>query len=200
MSTQLSPFFKNVVKQILGMVEKKISSRNIDFFLDKLYFQKFFSEIITYQDDFLTKLAMKIIDSSNIKNFLRIKLWNRKDEKELLEDFIIEAGYVKKDKIMAFAGEPPDSLLDVVKGTEYTPIVQKALEEWKNKGSLFTLNKSLEKNIFAFTHRGFYITFGREPLINYILLKRWEIKNLRSILRAKKANFFSGQMMDEIVG
>ena len=190
----LSPFFREIVQEGMDMIEKGTSARAIDLFLDRRYLQKFVAEMVTYQDDFLTDLAYMIVDSLNVKSALRIKLWSREDEKKLLEDSIIDGGTIEKDMITARAGEPPDSLLEIVRGTEYVRILQKALEEWGEKGSLFTLDASLEEGILSFTSRGLYITFGREPLVNYVLLKKSEVTKLRSILRAKKAHFSHSQI------
>jgi len=182
---------KDIINQIMDTIEKGISAKEIDVFLDKVYFQKFSLELEKYKDDFLIELGKKIIDSLNIKNFLRVKLWKREDEKKLLEDFIIDGGNIEKEIMIQLAGEPLDSLVGAIKRTEYVPVFQKALEEWKQSRSLFSLDKSLEEIVLAFTHKGFYITFGREPLVNYILLKKKEIRDLRFILRAKKAGISS---------
>ncbi|MCD6318833.1 V-type ATPase subunit, partial [Candidatus Aerophobetes bacterium] len=63
--------------------------------------------------------------------------------------------------------------------------LQKALEEWKDKQNLSVLDNFFDKSILKYTKVGLYITFGREPLINYIFLKKNELKKLRKILRGK---------------
>jgi len=184
----LPSFLKDKFKEIIQRIERGVSPLDIDLFFDKVYLQRFSSEIKKYTDNFLEKIANILIDSLNIKNFLRIKLWKKENEERLFDEVIVEGGEVGKNTIMKVVGEPLDSLQEVVKGTRYSEACQRALEEWEKKHSLFTLDRSLEEIILAFTHRGFYVTFGREPLINYIFLKKAEIKNLRGILRAKKAN------------
>lgn len=191
--SSLPPFFKEVIHQVMSRTEKESVPRNVDIFLDKMYFSKFLFELSGYRDDFLKELAEKIVDSFNIKNFFRIKLWERDDEKKLLDQLIIEGGSVDKSRIAALAGESLESLVSVFSSI-YRPAIQKAIEEWKKNKTLFTLDRALEEIILNFTSQGFYITFGREPLINYILLKKSEIKTLRSILRAKKANLTAEQM------
>lgn len=183
----LSPFLKEVFRQLMGMIEKGISARDIDLFLDGIYLQVFSSGMTRYKDDFLKGVRSILIDNLNIKNLFRIKLWEREDEGEILEEAIVEGGRIRKDIIRATEGQPVDSLPELLKGSEYAEIVRRALEEWREKRSLFTLDEALEENTLAFTYRGFYTTFGREALVNYVLLKKSEIRNLRGILRAKKA-------------
>jgi len=181
-------FFKELIQEVLNMMEKGKSSREMDIFLDKKYFLRFFFCLSQYKDSFLIELAKKTIDSYNIETFLRIKFWNREDEKRLLEESLVEGGNISRDRLVILVEEPVESLLDVLRGSEYRPFLQKILEEWKEKHTLFKLEEMIKNILLNFTYRGFYITFGREPLINYILLKKQEIKTLRSILRAKKAN------------
>lgn len=193
----LSPFFKRLIQEVLGMIEKGESGRKIDIFLDREYFLQFSFCLSQYEDKFLKELARRIIDSYNIETFLRIKFWNREDEKKLLEEYLIEGGSISKDRLAALAEEPVESLLNALGESEYKFLFQRILEEWKEKQTLFKLEELIKNILLNFTYRGFYVTFGREPLINYILLKKWEIKTLRSILRAKKADL-SWEAMEKI--
>ncbi|MBE0477806.1 V-type ATPase subunit [Candidatus Aerophobetes bacterium] len=192
----LPPFLKEIISEVMDMMEREITAREIALFLDRVYFQKLLSDTAKLKDYFLKELTGIIVDSVNIKSLLRIKLWGRDREQEykLLEASIIDGGKIKKDTISKFAGESLDSLLELAKGTMYQRIFQRALEEWKERHSLFSLDRLLEDTLFSFTYKGFYITFGREPLVNYIMLKKSEIKKLRSILRSKKANFSEAQI------
>lgn len=191
--SSLPSFFKEVISHAMQMIEKGAVSREIDFFLDRMYFSKFSSGLSEYGDDFLEELAKKLIDNFNVKSFLRIKLWKREDEKKIFSQVILDGGTFEKEKIVALAGEPLDSSISFFGGI-YRPILQKALEEWRVNKALFTLDKALGKVILDFTSRGFYMTFGREPLVNYILIRKLEITTLRSILRAKKANLTLEEM------
>ena len=190
----LPSFLKDVIKQTMVLIEKGVSAREIEIFLDRVYIERFHLGLISYNDDFLVELGKRIIDSLNIKNFLRIKLWKREDEGKLLEEIIIDGGSIAKKLMVKLAGEPVDSLVSAIKGSEYALFIQKALEEWQADRTLFTLDRALERIILNFTYQGFYITFGREPLVNYIFLKKSEIDTLRSILRAKRIGLSIEQM------
>jgi len=179
-------YFKDLIQQAKKILEKEFSAREIDFFFDRKYFSQFVAGLSKFKDDFLEELAKKLVDEYNIKTFLRIKFREREDEREILEKSLVEGGSVEKDKIVACAGQPVESLLDHLQGGELKTVVQKAIEEWKDKQVLFLFDKSMEEIILRFTSRGFYVTFGREPVINYIFLKKREIKVLRFILQAKK--------------
>ncbi|MCD6406789.1 V-type ATPase subunit [Candidatus Aerophobetes bacterium] len=195
----LPSFLKDILEEALSLAERGLSSRELDLFLDKLYFIRFYSELERYGDSFLKKLGEIMADVLNIKNFIRIKLWRREREEErrILEEVIIDKGSLEKKVIVEFAGESLETFLGILKGTDYISLFQKALGEWKEKNSLFTLDSLAQELILNFTRIGFYVTFGREPLINYIMHKKVEIKKIRSILRAKKL-FLSPSQMGEI--
>ena len=82
---------------------------------------------------------------------------------------------------------PPESLVEEIRNSGYKEAVKEALQEWTENKSLFKLEDFSKEYILNWTKKGFYITFGREPLINYIFLKQWEIRNLQSILRRKSS-------------
>jgi len=63
------------------------------------------------------------------------------------------------------------ALVDEFKNANYSEAVKEALEEWEKEGSLFILDKFFNECILKHTYCGFYITFAREPLVNYIFLK-----------------------------
>jgi len=183
----LSEFFKELMREVHVLVKKKSSSREIDIFLDKRYYQYLFNLLTSFDDTFLRELVEKIIDIYNIETCLRIKLWNREDAREIITQSVVEGGGISTVELTSIAEGPVESLLDCLKGTGYAAFLQKILEEWKEEGSLFKIEDMKKNVLLDFTHRGFYVTYGREPLINYIWQKKWEINNLRAILRAKKA-------------
>jgi V/A-type H+-transporting ATPase subunit C len=152
------------------------------------------SRLAKYSDPFLKELIRRQIDFFNITAFLRVKFWGREDEKEFLGRILIDGGMVEKKRLLGSISQPASSLREVLHATDYSEAIEKALKEWENKYSLFSLDKFFDRYILDYTKRGFYITFGREPLVNYIFLKKQEIKSLRGILRGK----FAGLPQDKM--
>ncbi len=182
----LSLNFKNLLKRVLPLVEGNPRPQFIDILLDKELFQRIFRGLGKFKDYFLTELMQRLIDSFNIKTFLRIKFWGEKEE-EFYEEVLLEGGGIPNSQFLKLSRQPVEALIDKLHNADYKEAVKEALEEWEEKKSLFTLDHFFEEYLLNWTKKGFYITFGREPLINYIFLKEREIRILRSILRRKLA-------------
>ena len=136
-----------------------------------------------YPDPFLARLIELQIDSFNIKAFFRLKLfWG---EKASPEQVFAEGGIISKQQLLWMISQPLETLEEELRSTDYGEAIRLALEEQKKENSLFSLHKFFDEYILQHTYCGFYITLGREPLVNYIFLKKQEIKYLRGILRSK---------------
>ena len=181
--TQLPSHFRTLLEKTFPFVENNPYPQFLDSFLDREFFQWLWLKTQKYSDSFLTHLIQLQIDSFNIKALLRIKSW--KKEKELLEEVLVEGGLIDKRRLLQLAYQEVQALIDEFKTTNYSEAVKEALEEWEKEESLFGLDKFFNECILKHTYCGFYITFAREPLVNYIFLKKREIKRLRIILRSK---------------
>jgi V/A-type H+-transporting ATPase subunit C len=183
--SHLLPEFKTVIQEAIVLMETHPHPQVLDSFIDRHLFEWLRMRIEEYHDFFLTHLIELQIDSFNIQSFLRIKLWEEANEKELLERVLVEKGTVEKKELVQLASQPKEALGDRLDKTDYGEPVKKALEELEREESLFGLGRFFDSYILEYTGRGYYITFGKEPLVNYILLKKKEIKTLRQILREK---------------
>jgi len=192
--SDLSPDLKILLHEGFSIIRENPHPQAIDTFLDKWFFKWMSSRLAKYSDPFLKELVRRQIDFFNIAAFLRVKFWGREDEKEFLGRILIDGGMVEKKRLLGLIGQQASSLRELLQATDYREAIEEALKEWENDYSLFSLDKFFDKYILGYTKRGFYITFGREPLINYIFLKKQEIKTLRGILRGKFAGLSRDKM------
>jgi len=183
--SHLLPELGTLIQEAVVLTEAHPHPQVLDSFIDRHLFEWLRTRIEEYHDFFLTHLIELQIDSFNIQSFLRIKLWEEVNEKELLERVLVEKGTVEKKELVQLASQPKEALGDRLDKTDYGEPVKKALEELEKEESLFGLERFFDSYILEYTRRGHYITFGKEPLVNYILLKKQEIKLLRQILREK---------------
>jgi len=183
--SHLLPELGTLIQEAVVLTEAHPHPQVLDSFIDRHLFEWLRTRIEEYHDFFLTHLIELQIDSFNIQSFLRIKLWEETNEKELLERVLVEKGTVEKKELVQLASQPKEALGDRLDKTDYGEPVKKALEELEKEESLFGLERFFDSYILEYTRRGHYITFGKEPLVNYILLKKQEIKLLRQILREK---------------
>jgi vacuolar-type H+-ATPase subunit C/Vma6 len=194
----LSSEVANLLKEIFPLVEQNSHPQFLDNLLNKRFFQWLLSKVEEYSDTFLRKLIQLQIDSFNIRTFFRIQFVRK--EKELLKDFLMEGGGLDKDYLLKLANQLKESQAPELPGKEFREVVAAAFEEWDKERSLFGLDKFLDELILKHTRCGFYITFGREPLINYIFLKKQELKRLRVILWEKLARVPIERVAEQIIG
>ena len=181
--TGLTSEVKNLLQEIFSLMENSHSLRFIDDFLNKQFFQWLVLKMKKYADPFLARLIQLQIDSFNIKAFFRLKLfWG---ETAPPEEVFAEGGIISKQQLLGMISEPLETLEEELRNTDYGEAIRLALEEQKKENSLFSLHKFFDEYVLEHTYCGFYITLGREPLINYIFLRKQEIKHLRAILCSK---------------
>jgi V/A-type H+-transporting ATPase subunit C len=181
--TGLTSEVKNLLQEIFSLMENSHSLRFIDDFLNKQFFQWLVLKMKKYADPFLARLIQLQIDSFNIKAFFRLKLfWG---ETAPPEEVFAEGGIISKQQLLWMISEPLETLQEELRNTDYGEAIRLALEEQKKENSLFSLHKFFDEYVLEHTYCGFYITLGREPLINYIFLRKQEIKHLRAILCSK---------------
>lgn len=195
--TQLTPELRTLLEEVFSLMENNQSPHFLDSFLDTQFFQWVVSKVRVYSDSFLTRLVQFQIDSFNIKAFFRIKYGEK--EKSFREGVFKRGGTIDGKRLFQIASEPLKTLSEELRNTDYGEAVKEALEEKEKKNSLFSLDRFFDKYILEYTYCGFYITFGREPLVNYIFLKKQEIKRLRIILRAKLAGIDLEELWKQLV-
>jgi len=192
--SDLSPDLKSIVQESFSSIAKSPHPQIIDSLLDKKLFKYLVLKLAKYSDPFLEELIRRQIDYFNITAFLRVKFWGMEDTRGFLEKILMDEGTVDKKKLLELANQPANSLREMLQATDYGKAIDEALREWENEHSFFSLDRFFEEYILSYTKRGFYVTFGREPLVNYIFLKKREIKVLRGILRGKLARLSEDKM------
>jgi len=180
---QLPSEIKILLEETFSLMENNRSPRFLDNFLSRQLFRWLVLKIRRYSDLFLSHLIQLQIDSFNIKTLFRIKFWQEKESS--LREVFMEGGTVERERLFQIVSQPLEALDEEFRSTDYGEAVKKTLEEWGKEKSLFSLDKFFDEYILKHTYCGFYITLGREPLINYIFLKKQEIKRLRMILGSK---------------
>ncbi len=174
---------RDILEKIFSLMDNSCSLRFIDDFLNRQFFQWLVLEIKKYPDPFLARLIQLQIDSFNIKAFFRLKLfWG---ETAPPEEVFAEGGTISKQQLLWMISNPLETLEEELRNTDYGEAIRLALEEQKKENSLFSLHKFFDEYILEHTYCGFYITLGREPLVNYIFLRKQETKHLRAIMGSK---------------
>ncbi|MBU4484645.1 V-type ATPase subunit, partial [bacterium] len=141
---------------------------------------------------FIAKFFRIYIDISNIRTFLRVKLFSR-DRAFLLEG-IVDGGNIDRDFYIGLYAEQIETFLNNLTNTNYEKLVNDGLYELPANKSLALFEKAIDEYIIDWFRPTKYMAFGMEPLIAYLFYKQIEVKNLRHVVLSKIA----GLNADEI--
>ncbi len=155
---------------------------SIDYRIDKA--------LINYQSEqasgysFLENLLLLKIDYTNLLVFLRLKLAGNEWE-EVLER-VFPNGSVDLDKFRVWWDLSPDAWVNEIAGVGIYSSLSDGLREVTESFILLErLMKDAELEFLLSTRR---LTFGYEPLVGYVLIKREERRNIRRVLAGLRYN------------
>ncbi|KXB02176.1 hypothetical protein AKJ44_01230 [candidate division MSBL1 archaeon SCGC-AAA261F17] len=155
--------------------------------LDGFYYSNLWENIRTKkaQRSILEKMIGIELDAINIKLILRLK---KEDvHPGTIAEFTVPSHLLSNEQIERMTtAEDVQSAAEVTSDTPYGPVVQGALQQFEETGSLFALEKALDEEILKMSREISLVQpFTIAPVINYLRLKETEVRNLRTIIRLK---------------
>lgn len=171
--------------------------------MDKYILRNLLRTSATPEDDNTSLLHNYIgtmVDVANIKIILRAKVDNLKFED--IEAYMISDGYqVREWKLKELMeAEDVEGVISGLEGTDYAPLLSEAMSEYKETGSMASLESSLDgyvtKTAKTISRKN---QFGIGPMIGFLSSKEIEIKNLKIIARGKREGEISPSMIKEML-
>lgn len=175
--------FREMTEEGLLFLKQERTPLEIDLWLDRKMWALLGERMRDYKDPFLDGLIQLLLDLYHLNLVVRVTLRREETLKEFFERGVVEGGGVEKEKWLHILSRGLESLSEFLKGTDYYEFVEEELTNWK-KEDLSSLEDFQRKKILSFTYRGFYVSSGREVLINYIFLKKFEIERIRKGVRS----------------
>jgi V/A-type H+-transporting ATPase subunit C len=143
-----------------------------------------------YPSEFLEDYLMQLIDSHNIKTFLRLYLL--KEPQEKLKNFLICEGFIKKDTFLELYDKDLLVFLNRLEYIrkhsrifDYASILREPIQKLQQENSFVALEKTINDFLIQVLKPAKYLSFGPEPLLAYYLAKVNEINLIRMIILAK---------------
>ncbi|MGI6086017.1 MAG: V-type ATP synthase subunit C [Acetivibrionales bacterium] len=156
----------------------------IDFILDNACYAEMMDDAVNSQDPALIKLVNMLIDTANIRIFIRSKLLNK------AEDFIrkawIKSGSFNEEMFEEILSLGLDKLFDVLKDIGYEKLVTRLIKVVNNENGISEIEKILDDFITLYLKESKFVVMGIEPVIGYLFFKETEIKNARLIITGVK--------------
>lgn len=171
-------------KDALKKFRQTNNPKDIDITLDKAYYEKLLIDAKEIDLEELTKYTKERIDLINIKTLLRIKAQG--NEASDLSEALIDGGYIQPERLVELAPADINHIVVKLSNENINKYLVRALDDEKSLDqNLLDLEKAIDDHQMDYSRLAKSMTYGPEVLMNYIISKETEIKNLRIILVSK---------------
>ena len=158
--------------------------QDIDISLDKSYYEKLLLDAKALELDTLIDFTRETIDLINLKSLLRVK--SQGEDMETLGEILIEGGFIEPIKFKEYFSYEINQLIGSLSNAKIGNYVKDSLNDDLNlDDNILALEKAIDSHMTDYTRDSKMITFGPEVLMNYVISKETEIKNLRILLVSK---------------
>lgn len=158
--------------------------QDIDISLDKSYYEKLLLDAKALDLDTLIDFTRETIDLINLKSLLRVK--SQGEDMETLEKTLIEGGFIEPIKFKEYFSYEINQLIGSLSNAKVGGYVKDSLKDDLDlDDNILALEKAIDSHMTDYTRDSKMITFGPEVLMNYVISKETEIKNLRILLVSK---------------
>ena len=170
----------------LSYLKEKNSLAMIENSLDRFYYDNLieFSKLLPQQGALFRKFLVMEVEILNILTLLRLK----KSKIGNAGDFIIAARGLISPKIAKMPElDDFDALIKALEETHFKKAIDKGIEDFRNTGSLITLETELYKYLLKQSS----LLLHQHPLsvdiiLGFMLAKDIEIRNLRILIKGKQ--------------
>lgn len=183
-STNPNDKYLEYAKEALALFNETKNPKDLDITLDKAYYTRLIEDANEIGLDQLTRFTKERIDLINLKTMLRIK--SKDADLEELHSALIDGGYIEKERFDEIFPQEIDQIVVSLSNENINKYVVNAMDGDKTMDqNLLDLEKSIDDHQMDYSRLAKQMTYGPEVLMNYIISKEAEIKNLRIILVSK---------------
>ncbi|NLY43769.1 MAG: V-type ATP synthase subunit C [Clostridiaceae bacterium] len=174
---------KKAVEESIDTFNRTGDPQVIDLIMDKACFQHMKEMAVHSNVKFAKDLVEIMIDTINIKTYLRVKRMNK--SWDFLDKALIPGGRIDAKIFIGKLEGPLESIVDELRYTPYGALLEEGIESYKKTGTLIYFEKLCDDFVMDFVKKAKYIALGIEPLIGYLMAKENEIKIARIIMVGK---------------
>lgn len=176
--------YLDYAQKALSYYEETKNPQDIDISLDKSYYEKLLLDAKALDLDTLIDFTRETIDLINLKSLLRVK--SQGEDMETLEKTLIEGGFIEPIKFKEYFSYEINQLIGSLSNAKIGSYVKDSLKDDLDlDDNILALEKAIDSHMTDYTRDSKMITFGPEVLMNYVISKETEIKNLRILLVSK---------------
>ena len=184
-SKNVNDTYLSFAKKALDKFKETNNPQDIDISLDKSYYERLLEDANNLGLESLIDFTKERIDLMNLKSLLRIK--SQEESIEKLDEALIDGGFIEKDKFKEYFDFDINTLQASLSSQKIGKYVKDVLtDKDKLDNNNLNLEKAIDAHMADFTIDSKMVTFGPEVLMNYIISKEAEVKNLRILLVSKQ--------------
>lgn len=183
-----SDFIKETVKRARAAYERSDTTQVIDLIVDCRLYQLLLEIAQSTKNDFVIQFVQALIDVTNFKTLLRIKLLKQENEfeKPILRSHLFASnGNLPVSKFTKGLENDQASLANLFKGTDYEEMAQKSIEAFEKSHSFLPMEKYAEEYLTHLARKTRYTPVGPEVVIAYFFARQNNARLIRIIMVGK---------------
>ncbi|MBS3985981.1 MAG: V-type ATP synthase subunit C [Selenomonadales bacterium] len=155
----------------------------IDVVLDRLQYSHTIAFAEQHGYAFLARLLASQADLANMKSLVRTKRLGR--GRDFLAENLLAGGTMPQAAFLEAVTEDYPAIVGRFSGSPYRAVVEQGIGALLEGRGLTTLEKLSDGFLTELSRKARFQAFGPEPIINYILAKENEVRNIRIIMIGK---------------
>ena len=171
-----------LAKEVLS---KSSDPQKVDILIDKAALESMAEYSSKFENGFIRSVSEAIIDTSNIRTFIRVKKLGR--PAAFLENLLALGGAIAPDRIKNCFNSY-DEFFALLERSRYGSVLSEGFDSLRSGTSLTKFENLCDRIILKTIDKAKYVSFGIEPVVAYIIKKEYEIKNVRIITKSKKSS------------
>ena len=177
---------------VLGYYGNK-DIRQIDYAIDNYEAQYRIRKAVGLGSEFLLSLFRTMIDLTNIRTMLRLKLAESIDRQ-----FFLPGGFVEIDRLIHGLDIGYEALAPLFYATPYHDVVEGGVSYLTGEQSFLRLERLCEEHTTGFLRSTQSLAAGPQPVIAYFLMKENEVRLLRMVLTCKNNGLDTKLILDRL--
>jgi len=178
----LFPVMREAVEEVYDVFTRTRDPQVIDLILDRAAYRRFYEDLKNIDNDFVRELADVIVDTTNIKMFIRARALDK--PLTFIKNILVDGGRIDRALYYGYSDKTVNEFINEVTKTEPGAEMLKSLKN-KEIHNIQALEKVLDDYIMKYMQRAKLVTIGIEPFIAFLFAKETEIKNVRIVLTGK---------------
>ena len=167
--------------------------------LDRMYYESLLSALKRIDDGHLvTKAVGIIIDLANLQIVFRSLLG---EKESMVTEFVLEGGYVLlANTIREFLSLKMNEITGRLEHTEYYRLTQEISKDFEKDGNITIIDKLIDRLKFQLLKDLLSPrVLSSSNMLWYLILKEWEIRNVRLILKTLADDIPPSEIKDYLV-